>query len=216
MTDDYEKIQREAMARAAAAALGNDLAAPQPTFTADQAHGVPERPPEPVRAAVMPHPGAPFADQADPPQDAALEQRVEDAVTKALQGLMAGGIGPASFQEALADVDPADSEAALAMLDFLLKTGRLNRVGVLDGGNGYLFAYVEPKGSTKAGYRPGGTQGDRIVDEALEKQRNSDAPRPTRQGMCPGCMSAVAEISGAIVNEAGSSTCTNGGPHGLA
>lgn len=95
-----------------------------------------------------------------------------------------------NFDEALAKVDPNDSEAALSMLDHLLRTGRLNRVGVLDGGQGYLFVYAEPQGSTKAGYRPGGTQGDRIVDEAVEQQRKADT-KPVLRGVCPHCYSAV-------------------------
>lgn len=210
MSDDYDKI-RESQARAAAAALGGDLANPsaQPTFTADQAHGVPEIGPPPF-APTDPQAGFPAE-----PQDAALERRVEDAVTKALQGLM-GGVGPASFEDALADVDPRDSEAALAMLDWLLKSGRLQRIGVLDGNQGYLFGYVEPKGSTKQGYRPGGTEGDRIVDQAVDQARETGAPRPDRQGMCPKCMTVVAAFGEQIVDETGNDTCPNGGTHDLA
>jgi hypothetical protein len=121
---------------------------------------------------------------------------------------------PQSFEDALNSVDPADSEAALGMLDFLLKTGRLNRVGVLDGGQGYLFMYQEPKGSTKQGYRPGATQGDRIVDEAIDAQR-ATGRKPIKQGLCPKCMSAVGEISeGTIVDETGATECPAAGPQG--
>lgn len=88
-------------------------------------------------------------------------------------------------------VDERDSEAALQMLDWLLETGRLRRVGVLDGGQGYLFVYEEPRGTTKAGYRPGATQGDRIVDAAIEQQRALGA-KPVKRGMCPHCFSVVA------------------------
>lgn len=190
MSDDYDKI-REAQVRATAESLGGALG-----------------------GMTAPAPAGP------PPQqvDSDLEATVGAAVTKALADMMGGVGGPQSFEEALADVDPADSVAALAMLDFLLKTGRLQRIGVLDGGNGYLFGYVEPKGSTKAGYRPGGTQGDRIVDEALDKQRNEGAVRPTKQGMCPKCMSVVIEVPsqpGVIVDEGGGNACPAGTTHEL-
>lgn len=104
---------------------------------------------------------------------------------------------PPTFEDALATVDPADSEAALAMLDWLLKTQRLGRVGVLDGGQGYLFVYAEPKGSSKAGYRPGATQGDRIVDEALDKQRASGA-EASKLAVCRHCLDVVAERNGVL------------------
>lgn len=100
-----------------------------------------------------------------------------------------------TFEDVLAQVDPRDSEAALAMLDFLLKTGRLGRVGVLDGGHGYLFTYAEPKGTTKAGYRPGATQGDRIVDAAVDKQR-AEGVKPVKQGVCGKCVSAIYQKDG--------------------
>lgn len=87
-------------------------------------------------------------------------------------------------------VDPRDSDTALVMLDWLNRTGRLNRVGTLDGGQGYLYIYAEPKGATKAGYRPGGTQGDRIVDAAVEAQR-ATGKGPAKRGLCPHCFSAV-------------------------
>jgi hypothetical protein len=152
-----------------------------------------------------------------PPEDPGLEARVEGAVAKALESLMGGGVGPQSFDEALADVDQRDSEAALKMLDWLLKTGRLQRIGVLDGGNGYLFGYVEPKGSSKQGYRPGGTEGDRIVDQAVDQARDSGTRRPDRQGMCPKCMAVVVEFDGEIVSESPTtSACPAGGTHELA
>lgn len=116
-----------------------------------------------------------------------------------------------TFEEALSQVDPADSDAALAMLDFLLKTGRLGRVGVLDGGQGYLFMYSEPKGATKQGYKPGATQGDRIVDGALESQRASGNGVPaSEKGMCPNCLSVVRKEGDQIVDdETGSAECSS-------
>lgn len=129
---------------------------------------------------------------------------------------------PQSFEEALAVVDPADSEAALAMLDFLLKTGRLNRVGVLDGGAGYLFVYQEPKGSTKQGYKPGATQGDRLVDEAVEAQRAA-GKKPVKQGMCVHCYSVVSLHSEGVLvldepDGTDGATCSNSpdGKHEMA
>lgn len=122
----------------------------------------------------------------------------EQALTQA-QEQFQEPLDTGTFQDILADLDPRDSEAALAMLDYLLRTGRLNRVGVLDGGQGYMFIYKEPKGTTKAGYRPGGTQGDRLVDAAVDAQRAS-GQRPAKRGMCPQCLSAVRDTEdGTIV-----------------
>lgn len=129
-----------------------------------------------------------------------IQTLIQQEIAKAAAGLGGGAAPPQSFEDTLAAVDPADSDAALAMLDFLLKTGRLGRVGVLDGGGGYLFMYQEPKGSTKQGYKPGATQGDRIVDEAVEAQRAA-GNAPTKRGMCPNCYSVVKEVEGTLVNE---------------
>lgn len=149
-----------------------------------------------------------------------LQTLVQSEIAKAIGSLStAAPTAPASFEDALAAVDPADSEAALAMLDFLLRTGRLGRVGVLDGGQGYLFMYQEPKGSTKQGYTPGATQGDRIVDQAVEKQRAAGA-KPTKTGMCPKCMSVVKEGPGGVIvlddpDAEGVAICSAGGDHEL-
>jgi len=124
-----------------------------------------------------------------------------------------------TLEEVLGGVDPRDSDAALAMLDFLLRTQRLHRVGVLDGGQGYLFMYQEPQGSTKQGYRPGATQGDRIVDEAVEAQRAAGST-PAKRGMCPHCFSVVAEVEDKIVldDETRNPVCPNSpdGTHDMA
>lgn len=127
--------------------------------------------------------GAPTV-QIDPAQLAAAMQ--------AALGMDAGG--PQSFEDALREVDPRDSDTALMMLDWLAQTGRLMRVGTLEGGQGYLYMYGEPKGTTKAGYRPGGTQGDRIVNEAVEHQRQHGVKRKT--GVCSSCFSAVYQQEG--------------------
>lgn len=147
--------------------------------------------------------------------DDALETRVQSAVAKALESLMGGApqapdLTQESFEHVLSRVDPADSEAALAMLDFLLKTGRLGRVGVLDNGGGYLFMYQEPKGSSKQGYVPGATKGDRIVDRAVEAQREANGGKPpAKRGVCKFCISAIAENEDGTVVLDGSTD-----PHG--
>ena len=117
-----------------------------------------------------------------------------------------------SFEGALAQVDPRDSEAALAMLDFLLTTGRLNRVGTLDGGQGYLFVYREPKGASKQGYVPGGTTGDRMVDAAVEQAR-AEGKKPAKKGICGHCLSVVIEDveSGVVYREDGELGEADGG-----
>ena len=151
-----------------------------------------------------------------------IQTLIQNEVAKVAGSLVqqaAQQVQPQSFEEALAQVDPADSEAALEMLDWLLKTGRLGRVGVLDGGQGYLFMYQEPKGSTKQGYRPGATQGDRIVDEAVEAQRAA-GKAPAKRGMCPHCFSVVKEIESRIVLDDSSENevCSNSpdGKHAMA
>lgn len=138
------------------------------------------------------------------------------ALEKALGGLTGAG-APQSFKEVLADVDPRDSDAALEMLDWLLRNGRLNKVGVLDGGQGYLFVYQEPKGSSKQGYIPGGTQGDRIVDEAVQKQRDAGAAPKGKSTMCKKCFSAViVDAEGNVFGddpEASAKCSADGGAH---
>ena len=144
-----------------------------------------------------------------------LQTLIQNEVAKAVGSLAQ----PQSFEEILAQVDPRDSDSALAMLDWLVKTGRLNRIAVLDGGGGYLFMYGEPKGSSKAGYTPGATQGDRIVDQAVDAQRAAGAA-PTKRGVCQHCISAVAEVDGKVVsdNEERDQVCTSSptGAHQMA
>lgn len=131
-----------------------------------------------------------------PPQGDTMTQapELDPAIAQMIQTAVQNAIPQASvemtFDEILEQVDPRDSEAALAMLDWLLRNQRLHRLGVLDGDTGYLFAYREPKGSSKQGYAPGATQGDRIVDAAVDQQRQSGATA-LKKGMCPQCYSAV-------------------------
>lgn len=96
-----------------------------------------------------------------------------------------------SIHEALEALDPRDSEASLAMYAWLTRHQRLIKVGTLDG-VGHLLAYQEPKGTTRAGYVAGGTQGERIVDAAVEQAKASGAT-PVRRGMCARCLSIVRE-----------------------
>lgn len=138
-----------------------------------------------------------------------------DMLQQVLTGLAGQSAAP-TFEESLAEVDPRDSEAALAMLDWLLRNGRLHKIGVLDGGQGYMFIYQEPKGTSKQGYTPGGTQGDRIVDKAVEQQREAGTAPKGRSTMCKKCFSAVV-IDGegkALTDDASASPeCSEGGLH---
>ena len=99
---------------------------------------------------------------------------------------------PASLDDALASIDPADSESALKLFNWLLKNGRLHKMGTLDG-VGFMMAYQEPKGSTREGWTHGGTEGDRIVEEAIEKAQANGAP--ALRGLCPKCYSVVTQAS---------------------
>lgn len=151
--------------------------------------------------AVGPWGGGPSQPQPQQPQPQPQlidQTSLESALQNVLGGMM--GAGPQSFADALNDVDPRDSEAALAMLDWLLRNKRLNRVGTLDGGQGYLFVYQEPKGTSKEGYVPGGTQGGRVVDDALDKQREAGVTPKGPSSLCKKCYSAVRTLDdGSVV-----------------
>lgn len=128
------------------------------------------------------------------------------------------------LREVLNDVDPTDSESALVLFEWLKKNARLHRAGTLDlgGMSGYLFIYQEPKGATREGWTAGGTTGDRIVEDALEKAEES-GQAPAERGLCPKCFSAVRREpdSGDIVLEVGDPSwgdpaiCSGGGEHEL-
>lgn len=123
---------------------------------------------------------------------------LSDQINAIVQTAVQNATGqPETFDDALSKVDPRDSDAALAMLDWLLRNQRLHRLGVLDGG-GYLFAYAEPKGASKQGYVPGATQGDRLVDQAVEAQRAS-GKTPAKKGLCSRCYSAVVQMEDGAV-----------------
>lgn len=171
------------------------------------------------------------------------EERLERMVTEKVESIL--GVGPGAgapppfpgipgygggqvlserelLEEALADIDPTDSESAILLFDWLKKNGRLHKIGVLDGIStpGYIFMYQEPKGSTKEGWTEGGTQGDRMVDSALDRAKASEGA-PAQRGLCPKCYSAVKAEAGKdpVLENAPEGTdpavCKDGGTHEL-
>lgn len=126
-------------------------------------------------------------------------------------------VTPYVESEELGDLpfDPRDSDASLAMFEWLRKHGRLIKVGALDG-TGYLFVYQEPKGTTKEGYTAGAEMGERIVDKVLETQEGQE---PVETSLCSKCLSPVKYRFGEPVvrQEVPEGTdpavCDDGGPH---
>lgn len=127
--------------------------------------------------------------------------------------------GQITIEGVLEQIDPRDSETALKLFNWLRDNSRLHKVASLEQG-GYLFLYQEPEGSSKQGYVVGGTQGDRIVDDALEKAQAS-GPRAVK-GLCPKCFSPVAKVGdGPIEAESpkpgtNAAECAAGGEHEFA
>lgn len=147
-----------------------------------------------------------------------LQALIAAEVAKAFGGAGVTGGQPAnmSFEDILDRVDPRDSDAALAMLTWLEKNGRLQNIGSIHGG-GYLWHYAEPKGTTKEGYTPGATKGGRMVDEAVKKAEASGA-KPRKVGVCDRCFSAVEQQEDGTVSLDGDPTnvtCNDGQPHGF-
>ena len=141
-----------------------------------------------------------------------IQQAVAQAVGQAGLNQVAQ---PVSLEDVLLAIDPADSEAALLLLEWLQGTGRLSVVATLAGSGGYLFHYAEPKGATKEGYVPGGTQGGRMVDAAMDQAKAAGAVKKN-VGLCDKCWSAVEKLDdGSIVtsDETQSAACSAGGPH---
>lgn len=93
-----------------------------------------------------------------------------------------------SLKEILDQIDPRDSESHIEILTFLQERARLHKAGTLDN-VGYLFVYQEPKGASREGWSAGGTQGDRIVDDALAQARQSGGH--SLKGLCRHCFSAI-------------------------
>lgn len=141
------------------------------------------------------------------------------ALAQQVAALAQGGGGggqpqQVTFEDILAQIDPRDSNAALAMYQWLVDNKRFQRIGILDGG-GYILHYQEPKGTTKAGYTPGGTTGGRMVDAAVEKAKDAGV-KPAHRGLCTKCFSAVVqEDDGTVTLDDGSANtvCSAGGTH---
>lgn len=144
-----------------------------------------------------------------------LEGQIGALVQQALAQALGSGGAPqqVSLQDVLDNLDPTDSDAALALFGWLTDNKRLNVVATLNGGGGYLFHYQEPKGASKEGYIPGATQGGRMVDAALDNAKAKGA-RAKDTGLCDKCFSVVEKSQdGTIVTEDGSAICASGGQH---
>ena len=160
--------------------------------------------------------GQHFVEQRTASGDDLVQAQLDEI--KAALGALTGGHPVAqqqmTFDDVLTQIDPRDSEAALAMFQWLVDNGRLSRIGMLDGG-GYLLHYSEPKGTTKAGYTPGATKGGRMVDAAVAKAKESGATK-RQQSMCPKCFSVVTKAADGTVVLDGDNpdpTCAAGGAH---
>lgn len=165
------------------------------------------------------------ASEAETEHDAAVSGAIgQDAIAAAAEQIMAklaaaGAGAPAAPQQGgvealLQSIDPRDSEAHLAILQFLIDNKRMQVIGSLAGG-GYLFHYQEPKGTSMEGYMPGGTKGGRMVDQALDKAKASGATAAKR-GMCDKCYSVVVQHDDGSVttdDEAANTACSSGGTH---
>lgn len=162
------------------------------------------------------HPTAPGP---QPTVDASdIQTLIQNEVAKAMGGISAQGqiAQPQTFEDVLLSIDPKDSDAALAMLDWLSTTGRLQNIGSINGG-GYLFHYQEPKGSSKQGYTPGATKGGRMVDQAVDQARASGA-KPRKTGLCDQCYSAVEQHEDGSISLDGDPTALhhdNGTKHNI-
>lgn len=196
------------------------LKATEPEVTVGQVDGTEGAQSVPHAAPVLGNEptGSPVA-PGPQPQSGDLQSMIQSAVNNALGNVLGGAAaGPASFDEVLKQVDPRDSDAALAMLEWLESNGRFQVIGNIRGG-GYLWHYQEPKGSSKEGYIPGATQGGRMVDQAVEQARASGA-KPRKTGLCPKCYSAVEEHEDGTVSldgQADATVCSSdNGPHLIA
>ena len=137
-----------------------------------------------------------------------------------IQQAVAQAIGQAvpqaqSLEDVLLAIDPKDSDSALLLMEWLQGTGRLNVVATLNGKGGYLWHYQEPKGASKEGYTPGGTQGGRMVDAALQQTKESGG-KPKRSGMCDKCWSAVELLDDGTIatdDDTHNAVCSQGGAH---
>lgn len=159
------------------------------------------------------------------PQSAGLtEQDVLRLIREANGGDPNAQVGPTTavtIDAILDSIDPADSESALKLFHWLRDNHRLHKVATLDlqGAGGYLFMYQEPPGSDREGYTAGGTDGDRIVDEALSKAGAGGKPL---KGLCRKCYSAISKVGDGPIEadtpRAGTdpAACGSGGAHEFA
>lgn len=158
--------------------------------------------------------------KAQSPDDGDIQAMLRQMVQEAVGQAMPQAAPQVSLEEVLLAIDPRDSDSALMLLEWLQATKRLNVVATLSGSGGYLWHYQEPKGATKEGYTPGGTQGGRMVDAALQQAKDSGA-KPKKTGLCDKCWSAVElQDDGTVVtddgddgDDAGSAVCPQGGQH---
>lgn len=160
--------------------------------------------------------GAQSVPQATPETGGDIQSLIQAEIARAIGGLgqAAAQAAVPSFEQVLKQIDPRDSDSALAMLDWLVENGRLQNIGTINGG-GYLWHYSEPKGSSKQGYTPGATKGGRMVDQAVEQAKASGA-KPRKLGMCDKCWSAVEQHEDGSISLDGdpsATTCANGGSH---
>lgn len=124
-------------------------------------------------------------------QSESTEEMMRRLIAEQLGGAAPASSGGDSIDDVLAAIDPRDSDTALKLFHWLRDNARMHKVASLEQG-GYLFLYQEPKGSSNEGYVVGGTQGDRIVDEALEKAQASGG-KPLK-GLCKKCFSPIAQV----------------------
>lgn len=148
------------------------------------------------------------------------EDMMRRLIAEQLGGAQSGPAGPTAetFDQMLAGIDPRDSETALKLFNWLRDNARLHKVATLDQG-GYLFLYQEPEGSSRQGYVAGGTQGDQIVDDALDKARASGTK--VLKGLCRKCFSPISQGDGPAEAESprpgtNPAECPEGGQHEMA
>jgi hypothetical protein len=146
--------------------------------------------------------------QSEPEPDLPAGQAGEDDFLSTLESLREHE----TVEDFLKRLDPADSKTGLALFQWLVDTERLRIIGTLSSGIGYIYQYVEPLGSTKAGHVPGATK--RTMDSAVEKVK---AAGVTKQiGMCATCMNVVyrAEDGTIVTNDDKKDPhCRKGGVH---
>lgn len=150
-----------------------------------------------------------------------MSENLNDLIDARVAELL-GGVAqqPVSLESVLRSIDPRDSDAALALWGWLQQNGRIHKMGTIDG-VGYIYAYQEPKGSSREGYTAGGTTGDRIVEEALSSAKAEGVKKQT--GICSACFSVIVQAEGESVPSlqevdegVDPTVCTSGDSHHFA